>query len=115
MPWAAALAPKPRADEHISSVASERHVDEEFHLRNGHNCRSAAAAVGSASPTVAAPSGVGTAQDTVKSLQADGYTIILKKVGNAPLDECTVSAVQPDHTSSEMGSGSPAVCLRVSC
>jgi hypothetical protein len=75
----------------------------------------AAAAVGSASPTVAAPSGVGTAQDTVKSLQADGYTIILKKVGNAPLDECTVSAVQPDHTSSEMGSGSPAVCVRVSC
>jgi hypothetical protein len=73
------------------------------------------AALGSASPTVAAPSGIGTAQDTVNSLQAGGYTVILKKVGNAPLDECTVSSVQPDHTYSETGSESPAVCLRVSC
>jgi hypothetical protein len=75
----------------------------------------AAAAVGSASPAVAAPSGVGTAQDTVNSLQAAGYTVVLKKVGNAPLDKCTVSAVGPDHTAANTGAGSPAVCLRVSC
>lgn len=75
----------------------------------------AAAAVGSASPAVTAPSGVGTAQDTVNSLQAGGYTVVLKQVGNAPLDRCTVSAVGPDHTSAGAGSGSPAVCLRVSC
>lgn len=73
----------------------------------------AAAAVGSASPAVTAPSGVGTAQDTVNSLQAAGYTIVLKKLGNAPLDKCTVSAVGPDHSSA--ATESPAVCLRVSC
>jgi hypothetical protein len=74
-----------------------------------------AATLGSASPAVAAPSGVGTAQDTVNSLHAGGYTVIVKKVGNAPLDQCTVSALQPDHTYSQLGTGSPAVCLRVSC
>lgn len=75
----------------------------------------AAAAVGSASPAVAAPSGVGTAQDVVNSLQAAGYTVVLKQVGNASLDKCTVSAVGSDHTASNRGAGSPAVCLRVSC
>jgi hypothetical protein len=75
----------------------------------------AAAAVGSASPAVTAPSGVGTAQDIVNSLQAGGYTVVLKQVGNAPLDKCTVSAVGPDHTASDTGTGSSAVCLRVSC
>jgi hypothetical protein len=75
----------------------------------------ATATLGSASPAVAAPSGVGTAQDTVNSLQAGGYTVILKKVGDAPLDKCTVSVLQPDHTSSPTDTGSPAVCLRVEC
>jgi hypothetical protein len=74
-----------------------------------------AATLASASPAVAAPSGVGTAQDTLSSLQAAGYTVMLKKVGNAPLDKCTVSALQPDHTSSPTDTGSRAVCLRVTC
>lgn len=75
----------------------------------------AAAAVGSASPAVTAPSGVGTAQDIVNSLQTGGYTVVLKQVGNAPLDKCTVRSVGPDHTAPDTGTGPPAVCLRVSC
>lgn len=74
----------------------------------------AAAAVGSASPAITAPSGVGTAQETVNSLLASGYTVVLKQAGNTPLDECTVSSVGPDHSSAATGE-SPAVCLRVSC
>lgn len=66
----------------------------------------AAAALGAASPAVTAPAGVGTAQDTVDSLQAGGYTVNLKKVGNAPLDKCTVMAVGPDHTASDTATGS---------
>jgi hypothetical protein len=75
----------------------------------------AVATLGSASPSVAAPSGVGTAQDTVNSLVAGGYTVILKRVGNAPLDECTISAVQPGHTSSGADNGLPGVCVYVKC
>ena len=75
----------------------------------------AAAAVGSASPAITAPSGVGTAQDAVNALQAGGYTVVLKQVGDAPLNKCTVSAIGPDHTAADTGTGSPAVCLRVSC
>jgi hypothetical protein len=75
----------------------------------------AAATLGSASAAVGAPSGVGTAQDTVNSLQAGGYTVILKNVGNAPLHKCTVTALQPDNTFSGTDTESPAVCLRVTC
>ncbi len=75
----------------------------------------AAAAVASAAPSFPAPSGIGTAQDTVHALQARGYTVVLKQAGNAPLDECTVSGVGPDHTSAATGTESPAVCLQVRC
>jgi hypothetical protein len=47
-----------------------------------------------AAPALAAPT-VGTAQDTVNELQANGFKVILNKVGGAPLDRCTVSAVRP--------------------
>jgi hypothetical protein len=55
----------------------------------------AAATLGLAAPAMAAPSGGGSAQDTVKSLEASGYRVILNKVGGARLDHCTVASVRP--------------------
>jgi hypothetical protein len=66
-----------------------------------------AAALGLAAPTVAAPTGPGTVQDTVNSLQASGYDVIVSKVGNAPLEQCTVTAVRPGQTYSRTDSGVP--------
>jgi hypothetical protein len=69
----------------------------------------AAATLGLASPAPAAPTDVGTAQDTVNSLEAQGYTVIVHKIGNAPLSQCTVSATKPGHTYSRTDRGVPGV------
>ncbi|KWX25685.1 hypothetical protein [Mycolicibacterium wolinskyi] len=45
--------------------------------------------------TLAAPSGIGSAQDTVNELEQDGYRVVLYKMGPAPLDRCTVDSVRP--------------------
>jgi hypothetical protein len=66
-----------------------------------------AASLGLAAPAVAAPTGPGTAQDTVNSLQASGFNVVLNKVGNAPLEQCTVTAVRPGQTYSRTDSGVP--------
>jgi hypothetical protein len=66
-----------------------------------------AASLGLVAPAVAAPSGPGTAQDTVNSLQASGVNVVLNKVGNAPLEQCTVTAVRPGQTYSHTDSGVP--------
>jgi hypothetical protein len=55
----------------------------------------AALTIGLAAPALAAPSGSASAQDTVNSLEAAGYAVILNKVGHAPLEQCTVTAVRP--------------------
>jgi hypothetical protein len=44
---------------------------------------------------LAAPSGAGFAQHTINALQADGYNVIVNKVGSAPLGQCTVTPVHP--------------------
>ena len=64
-----------------------------------------AASLGLVAPAVAAPSGPGTAQDTVNSLQASGYNVVVNKVGNAPLEQCSVTAVRPGQTYSRTDSG----------
>nr|WP_135451536.1 hypothetical protein [Mycobacterium sp. DL99] len=66
-----------------------------------------AATFGLASPAAAAPSGVGTAQDTIDSLRAQGYAVIVHKVGDAPLSQCTVGTAKPGHTYSRTDSGAP--------
>ena len=66
-----------------------------------------AASLGLVAPAAAAPSGPGTVQDTVNSLQASGYQVIVSKVGNAPLEKCTVTAVRPGQTYSRTDSGVP--------
>jgi hypothetical protein len=55
----------------------------------------AAAALGLAPPATAVPSGPGSPQDTVDTLQSQGYKVILNKVGSAPLQQCAVTAVRP--------------------
>lgn len=67
----------------------------------------AAVSIGLAAPGMAAPAGSGTAQDVVDSLKADGYTVIVNKVGNAALSDCTVSATKPGHTYTRTDSGAP--------
>ena len=57
---------------------------------------SAAAALSlfASAPASAAPSGQTSAQSTISDLEAQGFRVILNKVGNAPIDQCTVTAVR---------------------
>jgi hypothetical protein len=58
----------------------------------------AALAMGFAASTQAAPSGIGSAQDTVNTLESSGYKVVLNKLGAGPLDLCTVDSVRPGET-----------------
>lgn len=60
------------------------------------------AAVLVAAPASAAPTGPGSAQDTVKSLEDSGYTVIVSKTGSAPLTKCAVSSIRPGRDVTEM-------------
>ncbi|MET0701216.1 MAG: hypothetical protein ABWY93_16295 [Mycobacterium sp.] len=55
-------------------------------------------AAGTAAQAVAAPSGIGSAQDTVNSLESSGYRVVVKKVGVEPLELCTVDSIRPGST-----------------
>lgn len=50
--------------------------------------------VGVAAPAAAAPSPELSATETINQLQSEGYRVILSKVGNGSIDDCTVSAVR---------------------
>jgi hypothetical protein len=71
----------------------------------------AAAILGLAAPAAAAPSGPGSAQDTINNLKADGYNVIVNRVGGTPLDQATVVAVRPGQTYSRTDSGNPGDSL----
>lgn len=58
-----------------------------------------AAALGLSASAQAAPADAGNAQTTVNSLVAQGYTVVLNKVGSAPLDHSTVTSVRHGRTS----------------
>ena len=66
-----------------------------------------AAIFGLATPAAAAPTGPGNAQDTINELQADGYNVIVNRVGTTPLDQATVVAVRPGQTYERRDSGVP--------
>lgn len=55
----------------------------------------------------AAPTGPQTADQVIGQLRSQGYHVILNRVGTAPLDRCTVTAVRPGHTYSRTDSGVP--------
>lgn len=66
-----------------------------------------AAIIGMAAPAAAAPSGPGSAQQTINELQAQGYTVIVNRIGTAPLDQASVVAVRPGQTYSRTDTGVP--------
>lgn len=55
----------------------------------------------------AAPGGPEPVDQAVSQLQADGYQVIVNKVGTAPLSNCAISAVRPGQTYSRIDSGAP--------
>ena len=54
-----------------------------------------ALALGLPASAEAAPSGIGSAQDTVNELENSGFKVVLNKMGAGPLDHCTVDSVRP--------------------
>ena len=60
-----------------------------------------------AATAVAAPTGPSSVDQTVTQLKADGYTVIVNKVGAAPADQCTVAAVRAGQTYGRSDSGTP--------
>lgn len=67
--------------------------------------------LGLAAPALAAPSGPGNAQDTISDLQAHGYTVIVNRIGNAPLEQASVVAVRPGQSFSRTDSSGPGDSL----
>lgn len=61
-------------------------------------CSIATAALGLTATANAAPTEPGNADQTVEELRADGFNVILNKVGTGALDQCTVGAVRPGQT-----------------
>ena len=57
-----------------------------------------ALALGLPAGAQAAPSGIGSAQDTVDELENNGFKVVLNKMGTGPLDHCTVDSVRPGMT-----------------
>lgn len=57
-----------------------------------------AAVLGLAAPAGAAPTGPGNAQDTIASLEQQGYNVIVNRIGDTPLERATVVAVRPGQT-----------------
>ena len=67
----------------------------------------AAVFIGLAGPAQAAPSGPGNAQDTISDLQAQGYTVVVNRIGNAPLEQASVVAVRAGQTYSRTDHSGP--------
>ncbi|CAN5603149.1 hypothetical protein BH09ACT8_BH09ACT8_38540 [soil metagenome] len=55
-------------------------------------------ATGTAAQALAAPTGAGSALDTVHSLENSGFSVAVNKVGGAPLELCTVDSIRPVRT-----------------
>lgn len=65
------------------------------------------AALGLAGIADAAPSGPTPVDTTVSQLRAQGFQVVVNRVGPAPLDQCTINAVRPGQTYSRTDSGFP--------
>jgi hypothetical protein len=66
-----------------------------------------AAFLGLAAPAIAAPTGPGNAQDTISKLEAQGYQVVVNRLGNAPLEQASVVAVRPGQTYSRTDHSGP--------
>lgn len=54
-----------------------------------------AAVIGSAGVASAAPNGPSNAEQTIRNLQSQGYTVIVNRLGSSPLSQASVVAVRP--------------------
>jgi hypothetical protein len=55
----------------------------------------------------AAPTGPSSVDRTVSALKADGYAVILNRIGGAPLSACSISAIRPGQEVTRTDSGNP--------
>lgn len=62
----------------------------------------AVGALALAGPAAAAPSGTGSAQQTIKQLEDEGYRVILSRVGSGSIGDCNVKAVRPGRDITEL-------------
>jgi hypothetical protein len=65
------------------------------------------AALALAATVTAAPAGPSPVDAALGQLRAQGYQVIVNRVGTAPADQCTLSAVRPGQTFSRTDSGVP--------
>jgi hypothetical protein len=65
------------------------------------------AAMTSTATAVAVPSGPSSVEQTVNQLKADGYTVIVNKVGASPAGQCTIASVRPGQIYSRTDTGTP--------
>jgi hypothetical protein len=67
----------------------------------------ASTALGPAGIANAAPSGSPSVNDTVSELRAQGFEVVVNRIGSAPADQCTLDGVRPGHMFSRTDSGAP--------
>ena len=67
----------------------------------------ASAALGLAGTANAAPAGPPSVDATISQLRAQGYQVIVNRIGTGAVDQCTLSAVRPGQTFSRTDSGAP--------
>jgi hypothetical protein len=75
----------------------------------------AGAVCGLAPIAAAAPSNVGSAQDTVNRLTGLGYNVALNGTKTAPLSECTVIGVHPDDPGTTVARQFNTIWVDISC
>ena len=70
---------------------------------------SLAAALGLTATANAAPAGPSPVDAVIDQLSAQGYDVVVNRIGTAPSAQCTVSSVRPGQTfsRSDTGSGLP--------
>jgi len=66
-----------------------------------------AALIGLAGPALAAPAGPGNAQKMIAELQSKGYTVIVNRIGNAPIEQANVVGVRDGQTYAQTDSATP--------
>jgi hypothetical protein len=67
----------------------------------------AAAALGLTAAANAAPAGPSSVDATIDQLRAQGFDVIVNRIGTAPQEQCTLSAVRPGQTYLRTDSGVP--------
>jgi hypothetical protein len=67
----------------------------------------ASAALGLAGIVNGAPAGPPSVDATISQLRAQGFHVIVNRIGTAPADQCTLSAVRPGQLFSRTDSGAP--------